>query len=155
MGSGEDRWVFELQWRQNSCATKQTGWVGWIAQAAVRGLPWVTEWYTHWVCYPVCQRPIPETHTRHHANHANHACTKQDTRSTISYTVHKTARGMSSRKTSSVLSFEGFFEFVTYPWDHEMYFNFMRLTKNQWEFTCSVIVYKAWVENKSSHVTQI
>ena len=50
---------------------------------ALRGLPWVTGWYTHWVCYPVCQHPIPETHTRHHANHANHACTKQDMRSTI------------------------------------------------------------------------
>ena len=37
----------------------------------------------HWVCYPVCQHPIPETHTRHHANHANHASTKQDTCSTI------------------------------------------------------------------------
>ena len=83
---GEFLWMkyhTRLQWRRNSCATKRTGWVGWIAQAAyiaLRGLPWGTEWYTHWVCYPVCQRPIPETHTRYHANHA---CTKQDTRSTI------------------------------------------------------------------------
>ena len=37
---------------------------------ALRRLPWDTEWYTHWVCYPVCQRPIPETHTTHYANHA-------------------------------------------------------------------------------------
>ena len=26
-------------------------------------------WYTHWVCYPVYQRPTLETNTRHHATH--------------------------------------------------------------------------------------
>ena len=88
-----------LQWRQNSCVTKRTGWVGWIAQTSERGLPWGTEWYTHWVCYTVCQCSIPEAHTRHHANY-KHALSRTRVPQLIN-TVHKTAQGMSSLKTSS------------------------------------------------------
>ena len=56
-------------------AMKQTGLVGW------RALHWGPEWHTHWVCYPVCQHPIPEMNTRHHVNHAlSRICeTKHDT----------------------------------------------------------------------------
>ena len=50
-------------------ATKWTGWVGWIAQAC-EGPTLGSEWHTHWLCYPVCQHPIPEINTRHHANRA-------------------------------------------------------------------------------------
>ena len=39
------------------------------------------EWYTHWVYYPVRQRPISETNIRHHANDALNRTheTKHDT----------------------------------------------------------------------------
>ena len=93
MGSGEDRRrVFTNEiWHLTAVKAEQLrNQANRVSRSRVdstssceRPIPWVTEWYTHWVCYPVCQRPIPETHTRHHANHANHACTKQDTRSTI------------------------------------------------------------------------
>ena len=49
---------------------KQTGWVGWIAHASEGPIPWGPEWHTNWVCYPVCQGPIPETNTRQCANRA-------------------------------------------------------------------------------------
>ena len=47
------------------------------------------------MCYPVCQCPIPETHQT--PCKSCKPCTKQDT----IIPVHKTARGMSSLKTSS------------------------------------------------------
>ena len=47
--------------------------------------------------YPVCQCPIPETHTMQTPCKSCKPCTKQDT----IIPVHKTAQGMSSLKTSS------------------------------------------------------
>ena len=56
--------------RTQSCTqpNEQGEWGGWYKP--LRGLPWGPEWHMHWVCYPVCQRPILETNTRHHVNHA-------------------------------------------------------------------------------------
>ena len=48
-------------------ARNQTNRMNGVDSTSLRGGP---EWLTHWVCYPVCQRPIPEMNTRHHANHA-------------------------------------------------------------------------------------
>jgi len=79
-----------LQWRQTSCATKRTGWGGWIAQAA-----YSSEGATlgYWVIHPLSVLPsVPRSHPWNTHQTPNHACTKQDT----GYTMLKTARAMSS-----------------------------------------------------------
>ena len=80
---------------------KQTGLVGW------RALHWGPEWHTHWVCYPVCQHPIPAWNK--HQTPCK-PCTKQDMWNQTWYVplipwghffpqlYLKTVRGMSSLK---------------------------------------------------------
>ena len=89
-----------LQWRQNSCATKWTEWVGWIAQAYSSKGPSLG----YWVIHPLSVLPSvptsPPWNTHQTLCKSCKPCTKQDTCSTIIPCIIQ--RGvMSSLKTSS------------------------------------------------------